>query len=123
MLDVIIHVAKRMNREDPDHAAVINRGVDHWDHEFGRLCDDRIMAPLKRIFRELEDSINGKSFVDTYFEIAELLLEVLVVADVLLSDDELPDDFGYIAHGFPPDHVRLSDELPADFGVDDSEWM
>lgn len=114
MLDVIVDVAKRMNREDPDHAAVINRGVDHWDHEFGRLCDERI-------FGELEDSANGKSFAATHFEIAKRLLEVLVVADILLSDDELPDDFGYITYGFPPDHVRLSDELPADFGVDDSE--
>ncbi|KAJ5855632.1 uncharacterized protein N7529_009576 [Penicillium soppii] len=124
LLGVIIDVAKRMNREDPDHPAVINRGVDHWDSEFGRLCDERIMDPLIRVFDELDGEHGGSIDVrghgsddvpsgETDFHVAGFLQGIQSVANILLSDDELPEDFGYVDYGFPPDHMRLSDELPS----------
>lgn len=122
LLEHIINVAKRMNREDSDHAAVINRGVDYWDHEFERLCYDKIMHPLRHAFLVLchdKNQVLPPAEVD--YQVAKMLQGVLAIADVLLSDDELPKGFGYVAYGFPPDHEHLSDVLPGDFGVDDNE--
>lgn len=122
LLEQIINVAKRMNREDSNHAAVINRGVDHWDHEFERLCHDRIMHPLRQTFLVLCQGINQVfSSAEVNYQVAKVLRGVLTIANVLLSDKELPKGFGYITHGFPPDYERLSDVLPGDFGVDDIE--
>ena len=90
MLEVIVDVAKRMNREDSDHTAVTNRGVDHWDLEFGRLCEQRLMISLKRVFDELrDDCVNDVPSAETDFEVVDIMQEILGVADVLLSDDEL----------------------------------
>jgi hypothetical protein len=121
MLDVIIDAGKRMNWEDAGHAAVINRGVDHWDREFGRLCSERIMDPLKRVFGELENQRRSFTFLAFTDNTAVRLLQILSVADVLLSDDELPGGFAFVNYGFPPDHVWLSDELSLDFGTNVSE--
>lgn len=122
LLEQIINVAKRMNREDSDHAAVINRGVDHWDREFERLCYDRIMHPLQQAFLVLYHGKNqGLPPKEVDYRVARMLQGVFAIANVLLSDDGLPQGFGYIAYGFPPDYERLSDVLPGDFGVDDIE--
>ncbi|KAJ5342337.1 hypothetical protein N7541_011461 [Penicillium brevicompactum] len=115
-LGVIITVAKRMHREDSDHEAVINRGVDHWDKDFERLCDEKILKPLKMAFMILlNDSNRALPCAEVDFQVAGILQRVLKVADILLSNDELPADFGHIHSGFPPDHERLSEVLPSDY--------
>lgn len=119
LLSQIVTVAKRMNREDPDHAAVISRGVDHWDREFERLCDDRIMYYLQQAFLILCKDSEVRPSDRVGVRVVEILQHVLAVADVLLSDQELPDDFAYVSYGFPPDHERLFEVLPPDFDLPD----
>lgn len=122
LLGVIVTAAKRMNREDSDHEAVINRGVDHWDKDFERLCDKRIVKPLQLAFMILlNDNNRVLPSAEVDFEVAGILQRVLGVADILLSSDELPQDFGHITSGFPPDHERLSEVLPSEFDLVDDD--
>lgn len=116
LLRTIVGVAQRMNRENPDHPAVINRGVNHWDGEFERLCDERLRRPMGEAVTLLlrDDRIFPSAEVDD--QVAGILQGALGVANILLSDNELPKDFGHRVDGVSPDYERLSDVLPSDFG-------
>lgn len=126
LLGVIVDVAKRMNIEDSQHPAVLNRGVDHWDKEFELLCDKKLVLPMQKAFELLAKDNRHWPSAEVDYEVAGILQRVLGIANFLLSNDKLPKGFGHREDSTPSVRERLSEAFALihsrrDRDMDDTE--